>query len=169
MEIDKANANNLIVYDISIKEMYDALNEVMEDDVDSSYEWYLCRVLRIMVNRAMTGNSVQQARATFWSFHPVEFCAPMVIGGVLDHLIDQMNENTKRTFVANKKRGGSGNGIEEWSKTKSWRQFISQFTKGETHLREVTRVRKNILEAILDKNPDAKLKHTYLNFKDLRH
>jgi molybdenum-dependent DNA-binding transcriptional regulator ModE len=87
--------------------------------------------------------------------------------GVLAHLVNQMNENTKRTFIANQKRGGSGTVIEEWSQTQSWKRFISQFSKGEQKLQPMTRLRKNILQAILENNPNAKLE-VKLEFKDLR-
>jgi hypothetical protein len=157
VKIEKLGGNNLVASDISIKELYDALNEIIEDDAACLGDWYLCKVLRIMVNRAMTGNSVQQAKDNMWNFYYVGGSSPVVMQGVLVHLFNQMNNNTKRTFIANQKRGGSGIVIEEWSQTKSWNQFISQFSQGEQKLRPMTRLRKNMLKAILDKNPNAKL------------
>ncbi len=167
MKIEKLGGNNLVASDISIKELYDALNELIEDDAEGLGHWYLCRVLRIMVNRAMTGNSVQQAKEAMWNFYYVGESSPVVMQGVLVHLVNQMNENTKRTFIANQKRGGSGIVIEEWSQTQSWKRFISQFSQGEQKLQPMTRLRKNILQAILENNPNAKLE-VKLEFKDLR-
>ncbi len=161
MKIEKTAPNKFTISDISVKELMDTMKQIV--DVLDCSSWFICHVIKVMAMRKIAKKGLQHAIDNFGLLQDEVDMSPEVIKAVMSNLEDEMNSNTKRTFHVRSKNSAR---IEWASFTKSWEQFIKQLSEKDCGIRvdnSTTKLRLNILQAILDKNPNAKLDGLTIN------
>jgi hypothetical protein len=151
-----------MISDISVKELLDTMQEIVEVEV-LGCNWFICHVIKVMAMRKIAKKGLRHAIDNFGLLQDEAEMSPEVIKAVMSNLEDEMNHNTKRTFHVRCKHAGR---IEWASFTKSWEQFINRLSEKECGIGDVTettKLRLNILNAILEKNPNAKLDGLAIN------
>lgn len=162
MKIEKLNRHKFIISDISVKELLDTMQEIVKVEV-LGCDWFICYVIKVMAMRKIAKKGLRHAIDNFGLLQDEANMSPEVIKAVMRNLEDEMNSNTKRTFHVRSKNSAR---IEWVSFTKSWEQFIKQLSEKDCGIRvdnSTTKLRLNILQAILEKNPNAKLDGLTIN------